>query len=169
MIASGSNSTESSCKPNRDNNLNCNSDLYLNKKIIFYNKCALFLSIFTLIIVLIVFYSLSRNMEGITNKIVSFESLEQNTDSLNRNMKNLSIKIATLEDYASRQKLTEQILRSAMREILIDQATSQLEYVASQLKEDDTDADLQAAITLLQKNKKKQQGNTQITKPEPTP
>ncbi len=142
------------------------ADISFEKKNVLFCKSALFISILTLIIVSILFYSLSRNMHGIANNMINVETVKQQMDSLDMQVETISKKLESLENYAASQKLTEKALRSAMRKTLIDQAASQLEYVVNHLQQDAGDAELRAAIALIQKKRSQKR---QPTEPEPAP
>lgn len=134
-----------------------------------YYKSALLFSILIFIIVLILFYSLNRNMQGITDKMHHIDNVLQQSKLFSKRLSTITKRIEKLENDTAQQTLATDKLRTIIRDTLVEQATRQLEYVLAHLQTQASDDDLRTAIILLQKNKKGQQKNDLSREPEPIP
>lgn len=158
---------EKACETVQSKDSQTTSAAHLQQKTSTACKSALFISLLTLILTAVIFYALSQNMQGLSNKISQGNEIKQQTAALSARIQQLAAKMQTMNAEIASQTRRNTAAQQLLREVLLDQAARQLQYVAGQLEEQGAGQELQQALALIRKAQGSARQNGAATAPEP--
>lgn len=106
-------------------------------------KAAVFISVLTVLLLLVFFYALNRNVTGLATQVEQLGSLEQRVDQMDGTIADMRNEMAVLQEVPAIAKRT--MLRSMLQDL-----SQRTDFIAGEAESEEQSAKLQQAKELLE-------------------